>query len=156
MSWEKCVNGAVPTTYFIHQFHFSFFFTKRWLQPFIEMFFCKSWVNKATLTKTLSLSHNFWWPLDLDFAVSRPSVSIIFMQISIRCSFVYEVSSTSTQKMKFSINDFFSTCDQIRRKLRIWSHLATEEILNGKLHFLWSVPAGMFRQLCDKGEDCIL
>ena len=28
----------------------------------------------------------------------------------------------TAQKMKFSIIDFFSTCDQIRRKLRIWSH----------------------------------
>ena len=26
-------------------------------------------------------------------------------------------------KMKFSIKKFFSKCDQIRRKLRIWSHL---------------------------------
>ena len=25
--------------------------------------------------------------------------------------------------MNFSIKDFFSKCDQIRRKLRIWSHL---------------------------------
>ena len=25
--------------------------------------------------------------------------------------------------MKFSIQDFFSKCKQIRRKLRIWSHL---------------------------------
>ena len=25
--------------------------------------------------------------------------------------------------MKFSINDFFSKCDQISKKLRIWSHL---------------------------------
>ena len=30
---------------------------------------------------------------------------------------------TTVQKMKFSIKDFFSKCDQIRRKLRIWSHL---------------------------------
>ena len=28
----------------------------------------------------------------------------------------------TAQKMKFSIKDFFSKCDQIRRKLRIWSH----------------------------------
>ena len=27
------------------------------------------------------------------------------------------------QEMKFSIKYFFSKCDQIRRKLRIWSHL---------------------------------
>ena len=26
-------------------------------------------------------------------------------------------------KMKFSIKDFFSKCDQSNRKLRIWSHL---------------------------------
>ena len=28
----------------------------------------------------------------------------------------------SAQKMKFSIKDFFSKCDQICPKLRIWSH----------------------------------
>ena len=31
--------------------------------------------------------------------------------------------TVTAQKMKFSIKDFFSKCDQIRRKLRIWSHL---------------------------------
>ena len=35
----------------------------------------------------------------------------------------YSEPSHTTQKMKFSIKDFFSKCDQIRRKLRIWSHL---------------------------------
>ena len=35
---------------------------------------------------------------------------------------ITEVANTA-QKMKFSIKDFFSKCDQIRRKLRIWSHL---------------------------------
>ena len=29
----------------------------------------------------------------------------------------------TAQKMKFSIKDFFSKCDQIGRFLRIWSHL---------------------------------
>ena len=33
------------------------------------------------------------------------------------------VKGSTAQKMKFSIKDFFSKCDQIRRKLRIWSHL---------------------------------
>ena len=32
------------------------------------------------------------------------------------------VSSTA-HKMKFSIKDFFRKCDQISKKLRIWSHL---------------------------------
>ena len=29
----------------------------------------------------------------------------------------------TAQKMKFSIKDFFSKCDQVYRELRIWSHL---------------------------------
>ena len=32
-------------------------------------------------------------------------------------------------KMKFSIRDFFSKCDQIRRKQRIWSHLLKESLM---------------------------
>ena len=44
-----------------------------------------------------------------------------------------EFASTCTAlKIKPSIKDFLNKCDQIRRKL-------TEEILNGKLHFLCSV-----------------
>ena len=39
--------------------------------------------------------------------------------------------------MKFSIKDFFIKCDQIRCFLRIWP--STEEIPNGKLHFLCRV-----------------
>ena len=38
--------------------------------------------------------------------------------------------------MKFSIKDFFRKCDQIRRKLDLATF--TEEILNGKRHFLCS------------------
>ena len=31
--------------------------------------------------------------------------------------------------MMFSIEDFFSKCDQIRRKLRIWSHLLKKSLM---------------------------
>ena len=37
--------------------------------------------------------------------------------------------------MKFSIKDFFSKCDQIRSADLV---TFTEEILNGKIHFLYS------------------
>ena len=30
--------------------------------------------------------------------------------------------------MRFSIKDLFSKCDQIRRKLRIWSHLLKKSL----------------------------
>ena len=45
--------------------------------------------------------------------------------------------TSTAQKMKFSIKDFFSKFDQIRRKLDLVSF--TQEILNGKLHFLCNV-----------------
>ena len=42
--------------------------------------------------------------------------------------------SYNAQKMKFSVKDIFSNYDQIRRKLRIWSHLLkislTENLCN--------------------------
>ena len=43
----------------------------------------------------------------------------------------------TAQKMKFSINDFFSKCEQIRKTVDLV--IFTEEILNGKLHFFSSV-----------------
>ena len=33
------------------------------------------------------------------------------------------------QKMKFSIKDFFSKCDQIRSFLRIWTHLLKKSLI---------------------------
>ena len=35
----------------------------------------------------------------------------------------------AAQKMKFLIKDFSSKCDQIRRKLRIWSHLLEKSLM---------------------------
>ena len=35
----------------------------------------------------------------------------------------------TAQKMNFSIKDFFSKCDQIRKKLRIWSHLLKKSLM---------------------------
>ena len=50
----------------------------------------------------------------------------------------------TAQKMKFSIEDFFGKCDQIRSADLV---TFTEEILNGKLHFLCSdgYGAGVFK-----------
>ena len=40
-----------------------------------------------------------------------------------------KVSNITAQKMKFYIKDFFSKCDQIRRELRIWSHLSQKSFM---------------------------
>ena len=37
--------------------------------------------------------------------------------------------SITAQKMKFSVKDFFSNCDQIRSKLWIWSHLQEKSLM---------------------------
>ena len=47
-------------------------------------------------------------------------------------------NSFAAQKMKSSIKVFFSKCDQIRRKLRIWSHLLKKSLILNP-HFLCSV-----------------
>ena len=40
-----------------------------------------------------------------------------------------ENQRNTAQKMKFSIKDFFSKCDQIRWKLRIWSDLLKKSLM---------------------------
>ena len=40
----------------------------------------------------------------------------------------------TAQKVRFFIEDFFSYCDQISRKLRIWSHLL-KKLFVGKFIF---------------------
>ena len=37
--------------------------------------------------------------------------------------------SNTVQKIKFSIKDFFSKCDQVYKKLRTWSHLLKKSIM---------------------------
>ena len=45
----------------------------------------------------------------------------------------------TAQKMKFSIKDFFSKCDQIRRKLRILSHLLKKSLMENIIFYAVSV-----------------
>ena len=44
------------------------------------------------------------------------------------------------QKMKFSINDFSSKCNQIRSFLRIWSHLLEKSLIE---NFIFSAVNGV-------------
>ena len=43
--------------------------------------------------------------------------------------FYEEWQRCTSQKIKFSIKYFFSKCDQIRRKRRIWSHLLNKSLM---------------------------
>ena len=49
----------------------------------------------------------------------------------------------TAQKIKFSIKDFFNKCDQIRRKLRIWSHLRKKSLMK---NFIFCAVIRTYRQ----------
>ena len=52
--------------------------------------------------------------------------------------------NNTAQKMKFSVKDFLSKCDQIRSLLRIWSHLLMKSLMKNfifcALYFLQKIP----------------
>ena len=41
--------------------------------------------------------------------------------------------------MKFSLKDFFSKCDQIRKKLLIWSHLLKKCSVENLIFLQWNI-----------------
>ena len=51
--------------------------------------------------------------------------------MKIQCS----LEPITAQKMKFSIKDFVSKCDQIRRKLPIWSYLLKKSLMENFIIF---------------------
>ena len=55
------------------------------------------------------------------YGKERPKVNETFLTLN------------TAQKMKFSIKDFFSKCDQIRRKLEIWSNLRKKCFMENRI-----------------------
>ena len=47
------------------------------------------------------------------------------------------ITTHTAQEVRFSIKDFFTTCDQIRSFLRIWSYLLKKPLMEN-FHFLCS------------------
>ena len=57
---------------------------------------------------------------------------------------IYRIKkANNAQKMMFSIKDFFRKCDQIRRKLRIWSNLLKKPLMK-KLIFCAVMALSLF------------
>ena len=58
------------------------------------------------------------------------SICISYIMIFTFATFVYfSLVYFTAQKMKFSIKDFFSKCDQIRSFLQIWSYLLKNSLM---------------------------
>ena len=51
----------------------------------------------------------------------------------------------NAEKMKFSIKDFFIKCNQIRRKLRIWSHLRKKSLMENFIFCKLAVETTSYR-----------
>ena len=70
-----------------------------------------------------------------DYNVEVSDQNIVFLVLLIYISSIGSLGILAflwyytAQKMKFSIKDFFSKGDQIRRKLRIWSHLLKKSLM---------------------------
>ena len=69
--------------------------------------------------------------------VDRPIHLKISMLRSITPKFnlLEDLRDITAQKVKFSIKDFLSKCDQIRSFLRIWSHLLKKSFMENFIFF---------------------
>ena len=54
------------------------------------------------------------------------------------------------KKMKFSIKYFFSKCDQIRRKLQIWSHLVKKSLMENFIFCAVMIKQHFSKSCCGK------
>ena len=53
-------------------------------------------------------------------------------------------TTVNAQKMKFSITDFLSKCDQIRSFIRLWSHLLKKSVIANFIFYTMSVTSLRF------------
>ena len=67
------------------------------------------------------------------FPTSKKIFAILFnkqvKQTKTTMGMLHKRLGITAQKMKFSIKDFFSKCDQIRSFLRIWQHLLKKYLM---------------------------
>ena len=60
---------------------------------------------------------------------------------------------SNAQKMKFPIKDFFSKCDQIRKKLWIWSHLLKTSLMENFIFVQWRIFTFYAVIICSKSSS---
>ena len=58
--------------------------------------------------------------------------------------------SFTAHKMKFSIKNFSCKCDQIRRKLRIWSHLVKKSLMENVIFWALYRPWRVSFEACQE------
>ena len=90
---------------------------------------CKKSKQRMTVTFIIASDGSFVFELIVIWRSKRPrcfkSLEDPWRPMSVN----YFFNTNTAQKMKFSIKDFFSKCNQIRRKLRIWFHLLKKSLM---------------------------
>ena len=76
--------------------------------------------------------------LSFDKLLSYPKKYLVYLATALKL----REKLVTAQKMKFSIKDFFSKCDQIPSFLRIWSNLLKKSLMENSifcavLYILW-------------------
>ena len=84
--------------------------------------------EELTIVPTFCVEKCIRFPLGSPFRVLW--VETFFRSWSLR---------TLHKKMKFFIKDFFNKCDQIRRKLRIWSHFLKKSLMENPFVVQWQM-----------------
>ena len=82
----------------------------------------------------------------LDVVSSRPVFSLFIFLIN--WSLYHNFMENSAQKTNFSVKEFFSKCEQICRKLRIWSHLLKKSLMENFIFVHWYLTQTLFLHLC--------
>ena len=91
-----------------------------------------------------NLKFDFYWSLQTRFLkifnvhFDQKSQSSISFKNAVKSSTLDRAFEAILLCTKFKSKDFFSKCDQIRRKLRIWSHLLKKSLMENFI-FLCSV-----------------
>ena len=103
----------------------------------------KVWQNglqsASGITKCVKVDYKVWWDYKVSVQWSRFLSIRRGCNLSIHQMCTFTNSTTTAQKMKFSIKDFFRKCDQIRRNLGKTSFFVqfTATIL---LYWIWTPP----------------
>ena len=64
-----------------------------------------------------------------NFFIIKQELKSVLELASLNSFFLMQNITNTAQKMKFSIKDFFSKCNQIQSFLRIWSHLIKKSLM---------------------------
>ena len=109
-----------------------------------------SWPKGAHIgpkMKFSSIMKNQYMELFWFFYTTYSCINTYNWIIELNDFFERKIFFDTAQKMTFCIKDFFSKCDQIGRKLRIWSHLLKKSLMENFLFCAVFIPPEIVRKL---------